>query len=198
MQQISETIVWGCYEKHRIIWVDLLQYASAQCNPCTRQYSLLQYYHTVQNWPGLSAKLKTVFWRRIAHTLAIALAIAWLRNCDAGTKGHSIAWAESQGGHFSNVVYTGNAHTTFRARGARFSNNLLFLLMQPPPLDRLCTQASSLVALGFKLLAQVLACWGWPKSFGKNIATGKTSQAIFIFILGPYPQKNIYPTFLSK
>ena len=72
MQQISETIVWGCcWERHRIIWVDLLQYASTQCNLNTRQYSL-QYRQT--QTMHTTAKLKTVFWRRIAH------------GCDAGTK----------------------------------------------------------------------------------------------------------------
>ena len=61
----------GCREKHRIIWVDLLQYASTQCNLNTRQYSL-QYRQT--QTMHTTAKLKTVFWRRIAHV------------CDAGTR----------------------------------------------------------------------------------------------------------------
>ena len=128
--------LWGgCFEKHRIIWVDLLQYASLAHNAISVHSPIFigaQLPHSaklawVQNW-------KQSFGKRIAHTLAIA----WPSNCDTGTKkGRGVVQHADSGGHFSNVhflspVFSGQVvHTQPSESGGHFSNKLL-----QPPMDR--------------------------------------------------------------
>ena len=64
--------LWGgCFEKHRIIWVDLLQYASLAHNAISVHSPIFigaQLPHTVQNWPGCKIENSLLAKELRAHT----------------------------------------------------------------------------------------------------------------------------------